>query len=263
MESQQPSERIRVLVAVRNETQRHALASRLSRFDDVAVVGRSADGRQALIEMRRTPVDLVFLDRGMLTLGELRSVRKVLERGRPLIAFVMTRPQPIDVFEPNAVDYLRLPTTIQRTRTTVERAKERLDAIESPSAAHTGGAAFDTRGAEQTPQFLQHLPIRSGGRFHIIPVQDLVSAVSHAEYLHLTTRDGERHIIVHRLKDLEAKLDPASFVRLSRSTVVNVSFVRHLVPGPNNVLRVALSNGDEHATSRRRARQLREGLLRL
>src|SRR5690349_2151857 len=128
MESQRASEALRVGIAVGDDMQRETLASLLSQFDDVEVVGCDKDGRRALRKTGQTQADLVFLDRGMLTLRELRAVRDALQRGTPLIAFVMTTPQPVDVFEPNAIDYLLLPATRNRARVTLERAKERLEA---------------------------------------------------------------------------------------------------------------------------------------
>ncbi|HEY7237451.1 MAG TPA: LytTR family DNA-binding domain-containing protein [Gemmatimonadaceae bacterium] len=246
MESRQASEAIRVLVAVRHAAKGEALASQLATFSDVTVVGRFRDGARALGGVRRLSPDLLFVDRSMLAPRDMREVRRLLDAGSPLVAFVMTQPQPIAAFEPNAIDYLPLPSTRQRTRTTIDRAKERLDVSSAIQST-----------------FLQRIPARTRDGFQIIPVEELVSAVAHREYLHLTTRDGDRHVMLYALKELQAKLNPTSFIRLSRNTLVNVAFVRHVVPGRGGLLTVALSNGDEHDVSRRRARDLRELLLRL
>src|SRR5206468_4159829 len=121
------SETIRVLVALDDDAQREALATQLAEFDDVVVVERAKDMRPALHDVQRSRLDLVFLDRAMLTAREMRRVREMLAHGTPLIAFVMTHPQLVDAFEPNAVDYLPIPASSQRTRTSIDRAKERLD----------------------------------------------------------------------------------------------------------------------------------------
>jgi len=112
-------------------------------------------------------------------------------------------------------------------------------------------------------KFLQRIPARTDEGFRIIPVEELVSGVAHREYVHLTTSDGQRHVIVHALKALHAKLDPARFVRLSRNTFVNLDFVREVVRERNGALTVRLSNGDRLVASRRRGRELRRLLLRL
>lgn len=264
MESQHKSEALRVVIGIRDDAQRSALASQLSGFNDVLVVGRTKAAQQALNAIQRASPDLVFLDRSMLTARALQNVRKVLERGSPLIAFVMLEPQPLEAFEPNAIDYLTLPAPRKRTRITIERARERLQAasIATPSPALMAEMPPESAAAP-TEKFLRRIPARTRNGVRIIPVEELVSAVANRWYLHLTTSDGERHTILFVLKDLQARLDPASFIRLSRSTLVNIAFVKRVVPARNGLMTVELSNGDKHEASRRQSRALREWLLRL
>jgi two-component system LytT family response regulator len=265
MESEHASEAIRVVIGIRDDTQGSALAAQLSAFDDVIVVARAKAAQQTLDSVQRASPDLLFLERAMLSAGEVRTVRRVLERGSPLIAFVMTEPQPLAAFEPNAIDYLVLPATRRRTRITIERAKERLEATATMATIVT------VEGAETSPvdsdtlpkRFLRRIPARTRDGVRIIPVEELVSAVANRWYLHLTTSNGERYTILHVLKDLEAKLDPASFIRLSRNTLVNIGFVSRVVPNKNGVLTVELRSGETHEASRRQSRALREWLLHL
>jgi two-component system LytT family response regulator len=105
--------------------------------------------------------------------------------------------------------------------------------------------------------------VRTDDGFRLIPVEDLVSAVAHREYIHLTTRSGDCHVLLHPLKELEEKLDPETFIRLSRNTIVNMAVVRHVAQAPGGMLTVALSDGSKHEVSRRRGRELRAWLLRL
>jgi two-component system LytT family response regulator len=265
MESQHASEAIRVVVSVRDEAQRDALASQLSSFSDVIVVGRTKDAQQALQIIHGAAPDLVFLDRSTLTAGEIRGVRRVLERGSPLIAFVLTKAQPLEAFEPNAIDYLILPAPRRRTRITIERAKQRLEApaaVTTPRAVSAPDTSPYNSGNPPT-RFLRRIPARTRDGVRLIPIEDLVSIVAHRWSLHLTTIDGEQHTILYVLKDLEAKLDPTTFIRLSRSTLVNVAFVRRVVPAKNGMLTIELNNGERHEASRRQSRALREWLLRL
>lgn len=112
-------------------------------------------------------------------------------------------------------------------------------------------------------KFVQRIPVRTSEGFLILPIDNLVSAVAHGECLHLTTSDGEHHTMLYPLRDLEAKLDPSRFIRLSRNTLVNVAFVRHVVPRANGLLTIALSTGEELVASRLHGRLLRQSLLRL
>jgi two-component system LytT family response regulator len=265
MESQHASEAIRVVVSVRDDSQRNGLASQLAGFSDVTVVGRTKAAQQALDTIQRASPDLVFLDRSTLTSREIRAVRRLLQRGSPLIAFVLTEPQPLESFEPNAIDYLTLPAPRRRTRITIERAKDRLEATGSIAKPRAVVGADISNGSSDVPprQFLQRIPARTRDGVRIIPVEELVSAVADRWHVHLTTSDGERHTILYVLKDLQAKLDPACFIRLSRSTLVNIAFVRRIVPAKNGLLTVELSTGEKHEASRLQSRVLREWLLRL
>jgi two-component system LytT family response regulator len=111
--------------------------------------------------------------------------------------------------------------------------------------------------------FIQRIPVRTEAGYRIIPVGELVSAVAHDEVVHLTTSTGERLTLVHPLTELEAKLDPSVFIRLSRRTLVNVNFVRQVTPRRSGSLTILLSTGDELPTSRIWGRALRRSLLSL
>ena len=93
--------------------------------------------------------------------------------------------------------------------------------------------------------------------------EQLAAVLADGELLHLHTRTGERHTISHRLKDLEARLDPARFVRLSRSALVAVDTIAKVSPMPGGTYVVTLRTGQQLPVSRTRARVLREELLRI
>ena len=87
--------------------------------------------------------------------------------------------------------------------------------------------------------------------------------VAEGELLHLTTTAGQRYAINYRLKDLEARLDPARFVRLSRGALANLDLLERVSPMPGGTYVVTLKNRQQLQVSRQRARALREHLLRL
>ncbi len=97
----------------------------------------------------------------------------------------------------------------------------------------------------------------------LLPVTQVASVVADGELLHLTTMRGERHTISYRLKDLEARLDQARFVRLERGALVNVDAITRVSPMPGGTYLVTLSNGQEIRASRLQSRILRDQLLRL
>jgi two-component system LytT family response regulator len=110
---------------------------------------------------------------------------------------------------------------------------------------------------------VERIPVRRRDEVLIIPVHQIASIVADGELLRLTTVTGDRHTINHRLKDLEARLDPAKFIRLGRGTMANVDLITKvgMMPGGGHV--AVLTNGQKLTVSRMQSRTLRERLLKL
>jgi two-component system LytT family response regulator len=96
-----------------------------------------------------------------------------------------------------------------------------------------------------------------------VPVKQLATLVAQGELVHLTTIKGERHTITYRLKDLEARLDPARFIRLGRGTLAAADLIARVHPLPGGVHVVTLATGQQLQVSRIQSRLLRERLLKL
>ena len=96
-----------------------------------------------------------------------------------------------------------------------------------------------------------------------LPVNQIASIVSDGELMHITTLRKERHTISHRLKALEARLDPRRFVRLGRGTLVNVESICRVATMPGGSYVVTLTNTQQLRVSRSQSRFLRHQILRL
>lgn len=117
------------------------------------------------------------------------------------------------------------------------------------------------KASKSTP--LRRIPIRRRDEFIFVPIESIAAVVARGELLCIHTAKRENHTICYRLKDLEARLDPALFFRLSRGTIVNVSMIDRVTLLPGGLHRVSLSTGLELVTSRLRSKIMREELLRL
>ena len=84
----------------------------------------------------------------------------------------------------------------------------------------------------------------------IVPVREIASIVADGEILRLTTVGNETYIIAYRLKDLEARLDPAQFVRLGRGALANLEMLRRVGAMPGGPYIATLSNGQHLGISR-------------
>src|SRR3984893_13716052 len=124
------------------------------------------------------------------------------------------------------------------------------------------GAAASPRPARRSP-YLCRTPVRCHFEVFLVPVSQVAAIVAEGERLIITTVGQRQYVINYRLKDLESRLDPEQFVRLSRAALVNVSAVSRIVVKQSGINTVILENGQELSMSRRQSRLLRQTLLRL
>jgi two-component system LytT family response regulator len=257
-------EKLRVVIADDERPARSVLAAMLATFDDVTIVGEAANGTEAVEMIERERPDLALLDLQMPELDGIAVVRMVKRASLPMIAFVTAYDEfAVRAFDLNAVDYLLKPVDAGRLRETISRAIDRLDEADvrgvSAKNIRAAVAAYDSSVHER----LIRVPVRKRDEIQLVPVEQIASVIADGELLHLTTARGEKHTITYRLKDLEARLDPELFIRLSRGSIANIGMITKVTPMPGGTYVLSLSNGQQLKTSRFHSRALRERLLKL
>ncbi|MEP7271417.1 MAG: LytTR family DNA-binding domain-containing protein [Acidobacteriota bacterium] len=257
--------KLRVVIADDERPARSYLVALLRGLDDVDLVGEAVTGPEAVELIERERPDLALLDLQMPELDGLGVVRVIRKDRMPLVAFVTAYDEyAVSAFEVHAIDYLLKPVERGRLRETINRAQERLEEADSRDAAATRlqSAAREYEAATRSP-YLERLPIRRREEIFILPVREIASIIAEGELLHVTTGANEKHTLSYRLKDLEARLDPAIFVRLARGTLANIEMISRISPMPGGTYVVTLSNQQRLNVSRLQSRVLRDQLLRL
>jgi two-component system, LytTR family, response regulator len=256
---------LRVAIADDERPARSFLAAMLRGFDDVKLIGEAANGAEAIELIERERPDLALLDLQMPEIDGLSVVRLLKKSRMPLVAFVTAYDEyAVRAFELNAVDYLLKPVDRVRLREALNRAQERLERGDLRMEAVLRMDAAVASSEEATrPPILERIPIRQKDEIVIVHVKDIASIVAEGEILRLTTERNETYTLSYRLKDLEARLDPARFVRLGRGTLANVEMMRRVSSMPGGIYVVTMSNGQQLAVSRIQGRILREQLLKL
>jgi two-component system LytT family response regulator len=257
--------RLRVVIADDERPARSFLAALLRSFEDVVIVAEAESGKDAVAAIERERPDLALLDLQMPEIDGIGVVRMLKKAEMPLIAFVTAYDEyAVRAFEVNAVDYLLKPVEKTRLREAINRAQERIEHAEivAEQGVRIGHAIDEYESAGRQP-YLERIPVRQRDEIIIVPIPQVVSIVAEGELLHLTTAKGERYTITYRLKDLEARLDPARFIRLGRGTLACVEAIKkiNVMPGGTHV--ALLTNGQKLQVSRIQSRILRERLLRL
>lgn len=257
--------KLRIVIADDERPARQFLKALLENFEDVEIVGCAENGAEAIEMIEQTKPDLALLDLQMPEVSGLEVVKLVRKSALPLVAFVTAYDEyAVQAFEVNAVDYLLKPVEKSRLRETLNRAYERLeqtDFRERESANLKAATAVYEETSK--PAFLERIPIRHRDEIVLLPVREVVSVVADSELLHITSTRNERYTINYRLKDLEARLNPEKFVRLSRGSLVNLEMISKISPLPGGTYAITLKNNQELAASRLQSRILREQLLKL
>jgi two-component system, LytTR family, response regulator len=251
---------LRVVVVDDERPARALLISTLRTFQDVELVGEAAGGEEAVAVIERTNPDLALLDLQMPEVDGLAVVRLLQPNRLPLIAFVTAFDEyAVQAFELSAVDYLLKPVEPTRLHATLARARERL-AADPDRADHADRTRSAAAAVERLPNapYLRRIPVRRRDVIIILPVDQVQTVRADGELLHITTQTGDRHTLTHRLKDLEARLDPTQFIRLSRSALVNIDAIRRVTAMPGGTYTVTLVNTQTLPVSRTRARVLRD-----
>ena len=257
--------RLRVVIADDERPARSFLAALLRTFEDVVIVAQAESGKEAVAAIERERPDLALLDLQMPELDGIGVVRMLKKADTPLIAFVTAYDEyAVRAFEVNAVDYLLKPVEKTRLRETINRAQERTEHAEivAEQTARLGDAMAAYESSARAP-YLERIPIRRRDEIAILQTAQIASIVAEGELLYLTTIRNERHTITYRLKDLEARLDPARFIRLGRGTLANIDLIVkvNVMPGGTHVAQ--LSNGQKLQISRLQSRLVRERFLKL
>jgi two-component system LytT family response regulator len=260
--------RLRVVIADDERPARSFLASMLRAMPDVDLIAEASSGSEAVAFIEQLRPDLALLDLQMPEIDGLGVVRLLKRDLTTLVAFVTAYDEyAVRAFELNAIDYLLKPVEPTRLRQTLTRAYERLERAETPSPVEgerlRAAMQMYDASAGTTGGYLRRIPVRKRDDIVILPVDQVASVVADGELLHITTVTGQRHTITYRLKDLEARLDPSRFVRLSRSALVSLDAVQRVSPMPGGTYVAILANRQQIAVSRLRARALREQLFRL
>jgi two-component system LytT family response regulator len=244
---------------------RSFLAAMLRSFEDVEIVAEASNGSEAVELIEREKPDLALLDLQMPELDGLGVVRLLRKDATPLIGFVTAYDEyAVRAFEVNAVDYLLKPVDRARLRQTLNRAHERLEQADfrSDEVSNLRAAADDYEAAVR-PDYLERIPVRERNEIILLPVRNIASVVADGELLHITTANNERYSINYRLKELETRLDPTKFARLSRGTIVNIEMISRVSPMPGGTFVVSLTNDQKLQASRLQSRVLRDRLLSL
>jgi two-component system LytT family response regulator len=243
-----PEPGISVLVADDERPARRRLLDLLRQEPGIASVREASDGQMTVALIRSCRPDILFLDVKMPELDGLGVIDTLGIAAMPLTIFVTAYDEhAIRAFEANALDYLLKPYSDARFRSTMSRARARLD--------ERGLREFAERVRQVlTPEVINGPPldrivIKGRGTTRFLDVTEVECIEAAGMYVVLHSGGKE---VMHRcsLSDIETRLDPRHFIRIHRSAIVNLARVAHLEPISHGEFEVVLKSGKRVRLSR-------------
>ena len=251
---------LRALLVDDEPLARTRLARLLGATGRVEIVGQAGDAEQALAALARVSADVVFLDIRMPGLSGLELVER-LPRGLCVVFTTAYDQHALEAFEANAVDYLLKPIEPRRLDRALDRAERlRADpALGSVTAALVERLAASLRSGPAP--FLRRVPFRTRDGVQFLDVERITHCTARDRLTHAVTA-GAAHVVDYGLADLEAKLDPAKFLRIHRATLLNLDHLDEIQPWPGGRLLVRLKDAKrtELEVARDRVQALKERL---
>jgi two-component system, LytTR family, response regulator len=246
---------IRAIVVDDEDLARQILREYLSQEEDVEIVAECNNGFDAVKAIAEWKPDLAFLDVQMPKLDGF-EVLELVDADLAVVFVTAYDQYAMKAFEAAAVDYLLKPFDAGRLRAALEKARRRLgERVPRPPAA-------ELRQAARPPgQWPERIVVKDGARVHIIPIAQLEYAEAQDDYVALYS-GGRSYLKQQTISSLEESLDPAKFIRVHRSFLINLECISKIEPYTKDSRLAILASGAQVPVSRAGYLRLKEAMER-
>jgi len=239
---------IRALIVDDELLARKFIRRLLKSDDEVEIIGECGNGKEALAAILEKKPDLVFLDVQMPEMNGFAVLEALTEEWIPAVVFVTAYDKyAIQAFEIHALDYLLKPFDPPRFALSLERAKQELRNRGNGNGPRQIAALIDIFRAK--PKYLDRLIVKAAGRIILLRTEEIEWLEADDKYLHLHV-GAVSHLVRTTLNAMQSQLDPQKFLRIHRSTIVNVDRIKELHPSINGDQEVILHSGAKITLSR-------------
>jgi len=259
------SGKIRTLIVDDEPLARRNLRVLLERDAQIEILDECRNGREAVKAIKNLTPDLIFLDIQMPEMDGFDVLAHVGPEQIQAIIFVTAFDQyALKAFDVHALDYLLKPFDDERFARALERAKSQIAAREIDKLSKRLFALLEERESErkgsiQEEHYLTRLMIKASNRMVLLKVEDIDFIEADGNYAKLHV-GRKAHLLREKMHDLEGRLDPAKFVRIHRSVIVNLDRIKEMQPHFNGDYIVVLVDGQQLRLSRTRREHLESRL---
>ncbi len=224
--------------------------------NDFEIIGEAVSGEEAVEMIQAEKPDLVFLDIQMPEMNGFEVIKAIKNGAMPAVIFVTAYDKyAIKAFEVHALDYLLKPFDYDRLKSALTRVREQLETKSYGEIDEKLISLLSDLKAEK--EYPQRLVLKTAGRVFFIKTSDIdwIEAAGNYVKLHI---GKDAHLLRETMNNTEAKLNPEKFLRIHRSSLVNIDRIKELNPLFNGDYLVILQDNTELTLSRNYHDRLRE-----
>ena len=232
---------------------RELLYEYLEGFPQIKVVGECAKGNEAVEKINKLKPDIIFLDVQMPGMNGFEVLEEIDHE--PYIIFTTAYDQyAIKAFEKNAVDYLLKPLDEERFRLAVNRALKKMTTEKGSLEEllrniRSGGKNFES-----------HIFVQKSEKLFNLPVEEIIYLEASGDYTVITTR-SDQFVSSSGIGKLEEIMDPDTFIRVHRSTIINLNYLKEIERHFNGGMVVKMQSGKSFPVSRTYAKLIRKKVV--
>ena len=258
---------IKVLIIDDEKLARELIRSIIVEMRDIEIIGEASNGEEAVKAIRKYRPDLIFLDIQMPGMSGFNVLERIDPVMMPYVIFITAYDRyAIKAFEIHALDYILKPFEKERFLGSVHRAKEIIHQKSLSGLTNKILQLVKSYAKEDSYQisesgnaihsFLQQIIVRDGKRVLTVNVKDITWLEAANQYVKIHTQT-RCHLISNSLRNLQDQLDPRSFLRIHRSSIVNGEFIKEIRTMKHGNYAILLSTGEYLKLSRSRRRLLK------
>lgn len=245
------------------------LKAKLTKITNIDIIKECRNGREAIAAVSDLNPDLIFLDIQMPGMSGLDVIAQLQSDTMPLVVFVTAYEQyALDAFDANAIDYVLKPIDDVRITRAVDRAKQRINIFNSANNDNAGNnvndrktslvqAVENIKAAQQKAQSGDtnetpasgKIVVKDRDEIHILPQHEIEWIDAAGDYVCIHSK-GETHVKRTTLKEILDELDDSIFKRVHRSTIVNMNYIKKVLPHTKGEFFLLLGEFDKIKVSR-------------
>lgn len=221
----------------------------LKKEPDLKIIGEARNGQEAVEMIHTLQPKLVLLDIQMPQMTGFEVLKHLRTPSLPYFIFITAYDQfALKAFEVNALDYLLKPYSDERFYQSIHKAKTQIMKDQWATLQTNLQQMIQSQSRPQS-QTLERLAVKQGGKIKLISVNQIAYIKASGTYTEVFENE-RKHVTNYSIGDLEQKLDSHQFIRIHRSTIVNIAHIAELEPYFNGEYIIHMKDGAQHKLSR-------------